>query len=60
MLLLKILMKKELLQIIKQGIEHEKSKYPDWDDNKDKIKVEVNFEKDKVMVLFTKIKKARN
>ena len=52
-------MKKELVQIIKQGIEHEKSKYPDWDDNKDKIKVEVNFEKDKVMVLFTKIKKAR-
>jgi|TARA_Y100000114_G_scaffold78445_1_gene72155 major membrane immunogen (membrane-anchored lipoprotein) len=46
-----------LLQIIKKGVEHEKSKYSDWDDNKDKIKVEINFKDDKVMVLFTKIRK---
>ena len=50
-------MKEELVQIIKKGVEHEKSKYPDWDDNKDKIKVEVNFKDDKVMILFTKIRK---
>ena len=51
------LYKKPLLQIIKKGVEHEKSKYSDWDDNKDKIKVEINFKDDKVMVLFTKIRK---
>ena len=50
-------MKEDLVQIIKKGVEHEKSKYPDWDDNKDKIKVEVDFKDDKVMVLFTKIRK---
>jgi hypothetical protein len=50
-------MKEELLQLIKQGIDHEKSKYPNWNDKQDKIKVEVNFKNDSIELKFTKIKK---
>ena len=50
-------MKEGIMDLITKGIEHEKSKYPDWDDKKDKIKVEINFEDNSIKMHFKKIKK---
>ena len=49
-------MSKKIIKIIEQGIKFEKSKHPDWDDNKHRMKVLVNLDADneKIVIDFTK------
>jgi|DEB0MinimDraft_10_1074344.scaffolds.fasta_scaffold129043_3 hypothetical protein len=46
--------KETLVNLVNQGIEHEKSKYPNWDDKKDMIKVEIKFEGQSLKLFFSK------
>ena len=47
-------MSKTIIKTIEQGIKFEKSKHPDWDENKHRMKVVVNLDDDKIQLDFTK------
>ncbi len=49
--------KQFLTNLIDKGIEHEKSKYSDWDDNKHLIKVDIKFVGNNLRLHFTREEK---
>ena len=45
---------KHIIKAIEKGMKIEKSKHPDWDENKHRMKVVVNLDDDKIQLDFTK------